>query len=255
MRESAAVILAGGRGTRMGSARPKILHELAGLALICYPVEVCLRAGIQTIYVVAGDAAAEVEALLGDMVVHLYQREPLGTGHALQIAAPVLRDLQGDLLVLMGDAPFVDPELLQALLARRRSNGAGAALVTGIFQETPPYGRIIRDRQGRIVEIVEEALCTPEQKAIEEVFTAPYCFCAQTLLPLLEEISINSRKGEYFLTDIVSILARHGHAVSALRAPDPRRTRGLNTPQDFRWAERFIAELVKSSIARGSSLL
>ncbi len=250
-----AVILAGGRGTRMGGARPKVIQELAGLPLICYPVEICQRIGIETIYVVAGEAAEEIDAALDGMVEIVHQPEPLGTGHALQCAAPVLRGHRGDLLVLMGDAPFVEPKLLRDLVTQRRERGDGAALVSAIFEVTPAYGRIIRDSRGEILEVVEEADCTPQQRAIQEVFTGPYCFDTPKLLPLLAEIPRNSKKGEYFLTEMVSILVRQGYGVSAVRAPDNRRTRGLNTPEDFQWAGRFIAELIKSSMAGGSPFL
>jgi len=242
-REVAAVILAAGKGTRMRSDRPKVLHELEGQPLIGHILGACREAGATRLVVVVGESEPELRVALGDSVTYVRQHQQLGTGDALKAAVPALAGFAGDLLVLVGDAPLIRAAVLRQLLALRNTRNHAAVVLTAVFDTIPPYGRIVRGKKGSVVRIVEEIDCTPEQKQIAEVLTGPYCFDAATVLPLLDRIKMNPQKGEYFLPDMAEILHRAGFGVSSLHAQDPRITLGINTPEDLALARQWFTEL------------
>jgi len=182
-----------------------------------------------------------VRQVAGEDCEVVWQHQQLGTGHAVMQAASRLQGFIGDLLVLVGDSPFLTPEILRQLVHRRRATGAAAVFLTAIFDRPPPYGRVIRNEKGGICRIVEERDATPTEEAIKEVITAHYCFQAEVVLPLLPEIRNDNRLGEYYLTDIVEILVGHGYRVESLRVDDPRMVLGINTPAEFTAAERMLA--------------
>ncbi|MDZ7394207.1 MAG: NTP transferase domain-containing protein [candidate division KSB1 bacterium] len=242
-RELRAVILAAGRGTRMKSDLPKVLHHLRGRPMVEYVIQACRDVGVQTIYVVVGYGAEKVRQALGPNLCYVTQQPQLGTGHALQQVAPLLADYSGDLLVLVGDSPLVTAGLLRGLWQRHQSSGAAATFLTAVFDRPPAYGRVLRDQHGRVARVVEEADASPEIAAIKEVITSQYCFRAEIVLPLLHRIDNRNAKGEYYLTDIVGILRSEGHEVEAMQVQDTRLVWAVNTPQELAQAERFLAEL------------
>jgi bifunctional UDP-N-acetylglucosamine pyrophosphorylase/glucosamine-1-phosphate N-acetyltransferase len=230
---TAAVILAAGKGTRMKTDAVKVLVPLRGKPMVRHVIEACRGAGVGRVILVIGYKADEVRAVLGGDVEYVVQNEQLGTGHALRTAAPSLRGLEGDLLVLPGDTPFLTPDFLGGLLAAHRASGADATLAAVVWDEPPPYGRIVRDAAGRILRIVEEWDATPEVRAIKETCTSHYVFKAGVVLPLLAEVGNDNVKGEYYLTDIVEILAGRGRRVEAFRVVDPKLVLGINTLEDL----------------------
>jgi bifunctional UDP-N-acetylglucosamine pyrophosphorylase/glucosamine-1-phosphate N-acetyltransferase len=230
---TAAVILAAGKGTRMKTDAVKVLVPLRGKPMVRHVIEACRGAGVGRVILVIGYKADEVRAVVGGDVEYVDQNEQLGTGHALRIAAPSLRGLEGDLLVLPGDTPFLTPDFLGGLLAAHRASGADATLAAVVWDEPPPYGRIVREASGRILRIVEEWDATPEVRAIKETCTSHYVFKTGVVLPLLAEIGNDNVKGEYYLTDIVEILAKHGRRVEAFQVDDPQLVLGINTLEDL----------------------
>ncbi len=233
MRGTAAVILAAGRGTRMKTDTAKVLVPFRGKPMVRYVIEACRGAMIPRIIMVIGHKAAEVEAALGPEIEYVIQNEQLGTAHALMAAKPLLRDFDGDLLVLPGDAPFVTPDFLGGLLSAHRASGADATLATVVWDRPPHYGRVVRDEAGRILRIIEEWDATPEVKAINETCTSHYVFKAGVVMPLLSAIGNDNAKREFYLTDIVEVLARRGRRVEAFRVGDPRLILGINTLGDL----------------------
>ncbi len=242
-RQLAAVILAAGKGTRMRSDRPKVLHELEGKPLIGHIIDACRDAGATRLVVVVGEAEDEIRAILGDDVTYARQEQQLGTGDALKSARPALAGFSGDLLVLVGDAPLIRAPILRKLVSLRNKRNHGAVVLTAIFDSIPPYGRIVRDEDGAVLRIVEEVDCTPEQKQIAEVLTGPYCFDATIALPLLNQIKMNPHKHEYFLPDMAEILHGAGLGISTLLAEDPRITLGINTPEDLALARQWFTDV------------
>lgn len=233
-RAEAAVILAAGKGTRMKTDGAKVLVPLRGKPLALHVADACRGAGVQRIILIAGHKAGEVEATLGPEFEYVLQKEQLGTAHALLAARPALSGFDGDLFVLPGDAPFVTPAFLSGLGAAHRASGADATLASVVWETPPPYGRILRDGAGRVVRIVEEWDAAPEILAVKETCTSHYVFKAGVVLPLLSEIRNDNAKREYYLTDIVEVLARRGLRVETFPVPDPNLILGINTPEDIK---------------------
>ncbi|MDJ0839304.1 MAG: NTP transferase domain-containing protein [Acidobacteriota bacterium] len=237
----AAVILAAGRGTRMGSAKPKVLHEIGGVTMLERITGACGAAGAGRVIVVVGNNEDQIRRVTGDRVEYARQEQPLGSGDALKSALPQLAGFRGDLLVLIGDAPLITPQILSALIDKRRREKLGCVILTAVFDPIPPYGRVIRDDRGRVTEIIEEIDCTETQRLISEVHTSQYCLDAERVLPLVAEIPQNEKKGEYFLPHIVGLCHRRGFGAGTLSAPDPDITMGVNTPEELEKVRAWLA--------------
>ena len=228
MKTLTAVILAAGESKRMRSSRPKALHLLGGRRLIDYPVRVARALGARVV-VVVGRGAEAVRAAVGEApdLAYVEQKERLGTAHALLQARGACGDGAGAVLVLPGDQPLMSEVLLRALVDHHRSTSAAATLLTAEVQDPSGYGRVIREG-GRPVAIIEHRDATAAQRAIREIGTSTYCFDARSLWPALDRVVPQNDQGEYYLTDVVSILAASGARVEALAAPDPEECMGIN---------------------------
>jgi len=205
--------------------------------MVKYVTDTCRSVGIETIYVIVGSGAEQVKQALGSDYHYVLQDPQLGTGHALMQVRPLLEDYQGDLLVLAGDSPFITPDVLNKLFTKHHNSDAAATFITAIFEQPPPYGRIVRDNNGKVIKITEEKDASPQIKAIKEVNSSHYCFKAEIVLPLLSEISNDNVKQEYYLTDIIEILTNNNHSVETLQEVDTRLVFGINSRLDM--AEAF----------------
>ena len=228
MKTLTAVILAAGESKRMRSSRPKALHLLGGRRLIDYPVRVARTLGARMVLVV-GRGADEVRGAVGEApdLAYVEQKERLGTAHALLQARGACGDGAGAVLVLPGDQPLMSEVLLRALVDHHRSTSAAATLLTAEVEDPAGYGRVIREG-GRPAAIIEQRDATAAQRAIREIGTSTYCFDARSLWPALDRVRPQNDQGEYYLTDVVSILAASGARVEALAAPDPEECMGIN---------------------------
>ena len=226
----AALILAAGKSTRMKSRRPKALHALLGQPLLRWAVDAAQGAGASRTVLVVGHQAALVRDAMGPDLEYVLQAEQKGTGHAVQMAESLLRDWDGPLLVLPGDAPLLSDSLLEALLAHHTHSGAAATLLTAVLDDAGSYGRIVRDEEtGRVQAIVEARDATPDQLQIREIGTSVYAFDPAALFDALNQITPQNAQGEYYLTDAVALLAASGRIVEALVSPDADVVRGVNT--------------------------
>ena len=237
MEQPAAVILAAGRGTRMKSNLPKVLHPLCGRPMVSYAADAARRAGVRRPVLVVGRDDAEVRAALGSLFGYAVQRRPLGTGHAV---AQALSGLRGHRLtyVTYADMPFVSPATLRALGAAVRGDVV-AALATTIAQHDHRFGRIVRDDQRRFVRIVEDRDAAPEERAIREVNLGVYCFRLPELRRVLRRIRPDNRQREYYLTDAVNLLAQDGLVVT-VTVTDPDEAIGINSREELSEAERAM---------------
>ncbi len=228
MSDLTAVILAAGESTRMRSRRPKALHVLGGRRLIDYPVRVARALGARVVLVVGRESDA-VRAAVGEApdLAYAEQKERLGTGHALLQARGACGDGAGTILVLPGDQPLMSEAMLRALVERHQAAGAAATLLTAVLDDATGYGRVIRDGS-RPVAIVEHRDATPVQREIREIGTSVYCFDAGRLWSALDRVTPQNQQGEYYLTDVIALLARDGAIVDALAAPDPEECFGIN---------------------------
>ena len=214
-----AIIMAAGKGTRMGSDLPKVLHPVAGRAMVHWVLDACEAAGAQRQVVIVGHGREQVEAELAARAdcVFVEQREQLGTGHAVMQAGPLYREHaeQTDVLVLAGDGPLIRPETLTQLVQRHRTTGAAATLATARLDDPAGYGRIVRDGEGRFVRIVEEKDADAAERAIDEVNPSYYCFRAAELFEALSQTDNANANGEYYLPDVLEILLRRGEGGGA----------------------------------------
>ena len=242
-----AVILAAGKGTRMGSEQAKVLHRLAGRPLVAHVLDTCQRLGVGQSVAVVGWQREAVEAVVRPLGAEcVLQDRQLGTGHAVLCAEPAVR---GDtVIVLCGDCPMTPPALLAELLAKHRAGQAACTGVAARMSDPTGYGRMLTDAQGRLVRIVEHKDATPEQRAITLINSGIYAFDRAHLFRCLKQVKPTNAQGEYYLTDVVAMLVNEGRAVELVVTDDVASVLGVNTPADLAQAELLHA---KRLAARG----
>ncbi len=238
------VILAAGLGTRMKSRKAKVLHKAGGLTLVEHVVNTALElTGPERVVVVVGHQAPQVEAALnGSKVRFALQEQQNGTGHALSICAGAVPDHDGLTIVLYGDGPLLSATTLRDLIARHRNAAAAATLITTNLEDPAGYGRILLDSEGNVESIVEEKVATAEQRAVRQINSGIYCFNSQLLWKHLPELQANPVSKEYYLTDLVEILNRHGYKVRPYEHPDPNELLGINTRLELAVVDRIFRE-------------
>ncbi len=192
--DTAIVILAAGKGTRMRSELAKVLHRAGGRTLIEHVIRACLPLKAAQVLVVVGHQADEVGAVAENLGAQVVLQKPQhGTGHAMQVARRAIRKSAKVALVVPGDAPLLRSESLAALLAAHRRGEAAATVLSAELADPTDYGRIVRDSEGRVEAIVEEKAATPEQRSIREVNSSIYCFTLGKLWPALTEAATEQR--------------------------------------------------------------
>jgi len=242
----ACVILAAGRGTRMKSDTPKLLHRACGRPVLAWVLEAIAElAPARTVVVVASDGDA-VRAILPTGVEAATQERPLGTGDAARSAQAVLGDFAGDILVMNGDHPLTDPASLRDMAVARAQAGAAAAVLTFTRTQTigADFGRIVRGPDGAVERIVEQRDTTPEQRALTEVNTGIYLFRSDLLWPALERLDTANDQGELYLTDAVELLVADGHTVAGHHHDDPAVALGINTRADLAAAAALLRDRI-----------
>lgn len=238
-----AIILAAGKGTRMKSDLPKVLHEVCGRPMVAYVMDACRRAGASRLLVVIGHQADRVRETFADDsrdVTWVEQTEQLGTGHAVLVCRDHLVELTGPVLVLAGDGPLIRPETLREVVETHRNEQAACTLATCIMPDPARYGRILRDEDGKLLGIVEYLDADETQRAIREVNVSMYCFDAEALRSVLPRLTNDNAKGEYYLTDVIALLREDGQTLAAVPAVPPEEAMGINTRDDLVAAERVM---------------
>lgn len=221
-----AIILAGGKGTRMHSDMPKCAYPFCGKPMINYIIDSCEQSNIKDIIVVVGYKAEELIKCLPSNVKYVTQHEQLGTGHAAMCARELLEGKDGLTLIFPGDMPLIDKETITNLIETHKRDKNALTDITIILDDPAAYGRIVREND-QIKKIVEFKDCTDEQKLIKEINVALYCVDNKLLFDAIDKIKNNNNANEYYLTDIVEILARD-HKVDAYIAPNDYRLLGIN---------------------------
>lgn len=239
----AVVILAAGKGKRMESALPKVLHPLAGTPLIDHVLAAADDLSPDRTIVIVGHKRELVQEHLASRGLQfVVQEPPLGTGHALMQAEPALQRFSGDILVLSGDVPLLQSSTLTRLLdAHRRAPNAATVLSCHLDNPTG-YGRIVRDSEGAFEAIVEEREASNDIKQIQEINSGIYAFESPRIFDYLRQVVPNNRKGEYYLTDVIAIMVQAELPVEACAIADFREVRGINTRQDLREAEMEVLQ-------------
>lgn len=230
-RPIAALVLAAGKGTRMKSALPKVLHPACGKPLVAWPIEAALAAGANPVVAVIGHGAeavqAELQTRFGAVVRTALQAEQRGTGHAARVGLEALGDAAGTILIVYGDCPLLSADHLALLVERRTRANAPLALWTTRVADPRGYGRVVRGPDGGPVRIVEEKDATDAERALQEINPGVYAADATWLKGALAGLQPNNAQGEYYLTDLVATARAGGHAVVALEVP-AEETLGVN---------------------------
>ena len=244
--EASALILAAGAGTRMKSSKPKVAHEIFGKPLVRWVVDAAHVAGVENVVGVIGHGREVVQPLLED-VTCVVQEQQLGTAHAVLAAKEALAGRTGSLVVLTGDSPLVRAETISQLVATREEANAAVVVLTMEAADPTGYGRIIRDANGDVQEIVEQKDCTPEQAAVTECNSGFYCFDIETLFAALEEVSTDNAQGEYYLTDVLGIARSQGKRVLALKAADATECLGVNSRSQLAQATKVLQQRINEA--------
>jgi bifunctional UDP-N-acetylglucosamine pyrophosphorylase/glucosamine-1-phosphate N-acetyltransferase len=252
--DTAIVLLAAGKGTRMRSELAKVLHRAGGLSLVEHVVRACQALKPIQLLVVIGHQAEEVSAVVTALGAQTVVQQPQrGTGHAMQVARRAIRKSAKFAIVVPGDAPLLRTETLAALLDTHRRGEAAATILTAELNDPTDYGRILRDSEGRVQAIVEEKSATPEQRAIREVNSSIYCFTLTKLWPCLNALRPENAHRELYLTDVIGLLRQQNERVLAYVAPDSQEILGCNTRSALADVDRIFrarkaAELMESGV-------
>ncbi len=243
------IVLAAGEGTRMRSSRPKPLHMICGRAMVLHVIHSVEKLRPQRTAVVVGHGAEQVTKKVHERapdwsnVVFVEQVEQNGTGDAAAIGMSALPgddyDDESTVVVLPGDTPLLLPETLDELVATHVANGNAATLLTSMMDDPTGYGRVIRKTDGQVARIVEQRDAAPDELDVREVCTSIYAFRRDLLGPALRTLTTDNSQGEYYLTDVISVLAGMGHRVGCVQAP-PAETQGVNDRWQLALAEREL---------------
>lgn len=252
-----SVVLAAGKGTRMKTGKPKVLHRIAGKPLLGHVLDVVFEAGVDKSVVVAGYGIEEVAEYLkkyttGDVDIVL-QEHQLGTAHALLQTKKVLEHHQGNILVICGDTPLIKPKTLADFMKYHLDSRADVTVLTTLKQDPTGYGRIIRDGSEKVKRIVEQKDASQEELEVKEINTGVYCFALKDLFNALSHISADNAQGEYYLTDIIELYNKEGLAVRAHICEDDTEVMGVNdlkqlSDADKIFRERLLYDLMKNGV-------
>lgn len=242
LKKVACIILAAGKGIRMKSDLPKILHRLSGKPLLEYVLETVQGLNLNRVAVVVGFQGEKVKELVKDKNVEVvWQKEQLGTGHAVIQAEPFFKDYSGDILVLCGDVPLLRKQTIINLLKTHQKKQAKATVLTAVLENPARYGRVIRKKDGSLERIVEDKDATPEEKKIREINTGEICFFGPSLFSALKKVRSDNTQKEYYLTDVLGILREEGERIEALEVQNPWETKGINSVQELIKMEEYLA--------------
>ncbi len=233
-RDTTCVILAAGEGTRMKSnSLPKVLHPICGKPMLGYIIDAVKNAGVEKITVVTGHKSDLVKKYLGKAIQTVKQRRLRGTGDAINCTRSLFKDYDGDLLIIYGDVPLITSSTLSRLLKRHKSTAAACTLLTTVLKNPAGYGRIVRDDVGRVIRIVEEQDASLYEKVIEEVNVGTYCFCAKRLFGALKEVEPHNTQTEFYLTDVLSIMARAQKRIESVVTDNLDEIHGISSRSDL----------------------
>ncbi len=231
-----AVILAGGEGKRMKSNLPKPMSQVLSKPMLQWVIESVRNAGIKDICVVKGCKKECIEEFVSSLpykVETVYQAERLGTGHAVMMAKDFLLRHKGNVVILNGDAPFMDSKTIAGALQLHKEKGSAATVISAKVNDPTGYGRIIRDKDGNFLKIVEQKDGNESELSVNEVNSGGFCFDCQKLLSVLGEIKSNNKAKEYYLPDALKILLDKNETVTAYTAENPDTVLGANDPKQL----------------------
>lgn len=239
-----AVILAAGKGTRMKSDLPKVLHSIYGKPLLGYVLDAVNKTGIiDESIVIVGHGADEVESFVEKYDKNakcVLQSPQRGTGDAVAKAKDILENFKGTVVVLCGDTPLITEETLKDFIENHHNSGAVLTVMSAIFDNPTNYGRIVRNSDGSLKCITEEKDATPEEKKIKEINAGIYCFDKEIIFPMFSELKCNNAQGEYYLTDIVAATIAKGLKAEAYILQNNEEIYGINSKANLAQATKYL---------------
>jgi len=249
-----AVIMAAGKGTRMKSKLPKVMHSLAGKTLIEHVLDIVSQAGIDRTLVIVGHGREDVEAHINNRAEIVVQTEQLGTGHAVMQAMPYLEG-EKNVLVLSGDQPLLKSETLNELVKLHQTQGASATVLTAYVEQPFGYGRIIKEGES-LVKIVEEKDATPDERKTKEINTGTYCFKGSALRDALTKITTQNAQGEFYLTEVFDVLLKHEEKILTYCTVNSQEALGINSRSQLAEAEGIVRRsILEHWLAEGVTIV
>ncbi len=236
------IILAAGKGTRMKSDMPKVLHKVAGKSMIMHVIETAKKITPDNIHVVVGHKSDDVKKEISKYckVNFAEQKQLIGTGDAVKSAIPGMDDPIKKILVLCGDVPLIQEKTIKNLIDKHKENCAKVSVLAVDLDDPTGYGRIVLDDQNNMLCIREEADTNADEKKIKTINTGIYCFEKESLVSALEEIKPDNNQAEYYLTDIVEIAQKKNEKIMVVKMNDYRQVIGVNTLADLNMVENLI---------------
>ncbi|MGL5751356.1 MAG: bifunctional UDP-N-acetylglucosamine diphosphorylase/glucosamine-1-phosphate N-acetyltransferase GlmU [Paraclostridium sp.] len=241
-----AIILAAGKGTRMKSKFPKVIHKVCGKEMVNHVIDVCKKSGVNDIVAILGHGSETVKERLHKDTLIAMQTEQLGTGHAVIMAKEYIND-NDTIVVLCGDTPLVKEETLKKLFDYHVEYNYHATVLTTEVENPTGYGRIIRDENSDLLKIVEQKDANEEEKKAREINSGIYCFNGKSLRESLDLLDNNNAQGEYYLTDTIKIMRDKGHKVGAFNGSTIEELMGVNSRVELSKAEQIMKLRINES--------
>lgn len=241
MRPISTAIMAAGKGTRMKSDLPKVLHPLNNRPMVHFVIDLAEQIKSEKIVLIVGHKNEMVKDECSSRPVAFALQDPqLGTGHAVKITESHFEGYEGDVLVLSGDVPLLTEKSVRALIDEHQKSEATATLLTAILEDPTGYGRVKRDANGMVDCIVEQKDANKDELAIKEINVGIYLFDAASLFAALKNVKNDNAQGEYYLPDVIPMFIAEGKAVRAVAAQSFDETRGINTVDQLKEAETIL---------------
>ena len=255
-----SIILAAGKGTRMKSDMPKVLHTIFEKTLLGYVIDAVNNTGIaDENFVIVGHQAERVEEYINknyDNTKCVLQSPQLGTGHAVSMAVPYLKDFDGEVIILCGDTPLITTETIKEFVEAHRNLKSDITVMSAIFENPTNYGRIIRNSNNTLNSIVEEKDATLEQKAVKEINAGIYCLNWAKIKPAFSQLKTNNAQGEYYLTDIIKWGNEQNLSVNAYTLKDNEEIYGINSKSNLAEATKLLnRKIVNKHLANGVQII
>ncbi|MCK4881882.1 MAG: NTP transferase domain-containing protein [Candidatus Omnitrophica bacterium] len=256
MKELRTIILAAGKGTRMKSDVPKVLHAICGKPIIRYVLDIARALGSLKTYAVLGHKSNKVKEILSDDVVVVEQPKMLGTADAVKCAENYFQNYRGDVLILCADTPLLDKATVKRVVQHQRKSKTACTFLTAVVHNPKGYGRVIRGNGGRVVAIREDKDAVGFERDIAEINVGVYCCQSKELFNALKEIKMNKKKKEFYLTDIVEFFFEQGLKVSTVETEDPSEGLGVNTREDLAEASAILRQkILKGFMLQGVTIV
>jgi bifunctional UDP-N-acetylglucosamine pyrophosphorylase/glucosamine-1-phosphate N-acetyltransferase len=235
------IVLAAGKGKRMKSQLPKVLHPILGRPMLSYVLDAVFEISPKRIVVVVGYGAEKIKNTLSSIEVEFaLQSKQLGTGHAVRCAKEYIQDYNGSIVIINGDFPLIRSETLKNFIESHKKSNAKISLLTAFLESPEGYGRVVRNGNGDVLRIVEEKDATSKEKRIREINSGAYCVESNFLWEAIRKIDIKNKQGEYYLPDIVKVATKSGNRVGVFIAPDSEEVLGVNNREELATVEERL---------------